>query len=225
MKLSIPNGNLPLKIHPRKKPSQRRAENRLAAILAAYRRLLNGDARRITTTIVAREAGIPVSSVYQYFPNKEAIAFAVYREWAEEAIRILRKRCEDADSAIHWQDFLENYKTDFFARISSARIVRLLGPVMEGSPELKIVQQRYQTEIVRIVAETLRKLGSDWPGKPLNNIVSLLIDLNTATFRRMAQQSSPDARETNRNWEVAGRALLKRCVETPFKQVVDLKGK
>jgi AcrR family transcriptional regulator len=64
------------KLTPRKQPKQRSAEQRVAEIIAAYRRLLNGNSTR--TNHVAAEAGVPISSLYQYFPNAEALAFAVY---------------------------------------------------------------------------------------------------------------------------------------------------
>jgi AcrR family transcriptional regulator len=181
--------NSPGKIHPRKKPLQRRAEKRVADIVDAYRRLLNGDARRITTNRVAQEAGIPVSSLYQYFPNKEAIAFAVYRQWAEEALEILRERRQAARTAVNWNDFILNAQTDFFGRISSAKIVHQLSPVIDGSPELRKVRREYLKEMCRIVSDTMRTLGSDWPEKPLANIVNLLIELNTATFRQLSRQT------------------------------------
>lgn len=211
--------NSPREIHPRKQPSQQRAEKRVADILAAYRRLLNGDARRITTNSVAQEAGIPVSSLYQYFPNKEAIAFAVYRQWAEEALEILRERKQAARNATNWFDFIMHNQTDFFGRISSAKIVHQLSPVMDSSAELKKVRREYLAEMGSIVAETLRTLGSDWPEKPLTNIVNLVIELNTTTFRQMARQTGEAAEETYRNWEIAARALLQRCIETPYEQI------
>jgi AcrR family transcriptional regulator len=205
-------------IHPRKLPVQQRAEKRVAAILAAYTRLLNGDVRRITTNSVAKEAGIPVSSLYQYFPNKEAIAFAVYRQWAEEALNILRLREQAATTAENHLDFIRHDRTDFFGRISSAIIVYQLNPVMDRSPELRKIRRAYLAEMDRIVVATLRNLGSDWPEKPLRNIVNLLFELYATAFRQMARQTVEEADGTYRNWAIAYSALLRHCIETPFKE-------
>ena len=207
------------KLQPRKQPSQQRAEKRVAEIIAAYRRLLDGDTRRITTNSIAQAAGIPVSSLYQYFPNKESIAFAVYRQWADEALGLLRERRQHAATATSWYDFLLENPNSFFSSLTSARIVHQLGPVMDTSQELKAAQRDYIAQMVTIVADTLRVLGSDWPDKPLANIVTLMIELNTTTFRHIARQSGPAASETFDHWQTAARALLRRCIETPYAQV------
>lgn len=203
-------------LQPRKQPSQQRAEQRVADIIAAYRRLLDSEARSITTNSVAKEAGIPVSSLYQYFPNKEAIAYAVYREWAEEALAELRNRREAARHASSWFEFLMGNASEFFGRSSSAKIVHQLSPVMDASPELKKAQRTYLTQMNAIVCDTMRILGSDWPDEPLANIVSLIIELNTTTFRHMARQNAAAAAETQRHWQAAARAIMQRCLETPY---------
>lgn len=217
--------SLQAKLTPRKQPLQQRAEKRVAEIIAAYRRLLNGDTRRITTNSIAQEAGIPVSSLYQYFPNKEAIAYAVYGQWAEEAIAELKERCESARHATHGFDFLLKNPTHFFSDFGSARIVHQLGPIMDSSPELKKVQRNYLKQMADIVAELLRQLGSDWPDAPLTNIVSLLIELNTTTFRHMGRQTSAASQESYGHWQAAAQALLQRCIEIPYAQIEAQKNK
>ena len=58
----------------RRRPVQQRGIARFEAILAAARTMLAGDGvQRFTIEDVAAQAGIPVGSVYQFFPNKLAI--------------------------------------------------------------------------------------------------------------------------------------------------------
>ena len=70
-------------ISPRKAPQQRRSSRLVADILeAAVRVLVREGAHRFTTARVAATAGISVGSLYQYFPNKEAILFRLQaQEW------------------------------------------------------------------------------------------------------------------------------------------------
>ena len=71
------------RISSRKQPRQARSERLVADILeAAVRVLASGGARRFTTARGAERAGVSVGSLYQYFPNKEAILFRLQTdEW------------------------------------------------------------------------------------------------------------------------------------------------
>ena len=79
-------------ISPRKTPQQRRSSQLVADILeAAVRVLVREGARRFTTARVAATAGISVGSLYQYFPNKEAILFRLQaQEWRQTMDQLQR---------------------------------------------------------------------------------------------------------------------------------------
>ena len=64
---------------PRKEPTQERSRRMRNRILEASLRVLQQEgALGFTTTRVADEAGISVGSLYQYFPNKHALVFALH---------------------------------------------------------------------------------------------------------------------------------------------------
>ena len=63
---------------PRKRPRQARAQETVAAIVEATARLLEEDGHRaFSTNAVARRAGVSIGSLYQYFPDKDALIGAV----------------------------------------------------------------------------------------------------------------------------------------------------
>jgi AcrR family transcriptional regulator len=70
---------------PRRKPSQERSRDRVERILDATAALLiDTAADKITTAAIAETAGVPIGSVYQYFPNKLAILAELARRVMEE---------------------------------------------------------------------------------------------------------------------------------------------
>jgi AcrR family transcriptional regulator len=73
------------RISTRKHPKQARSRQLVADILTAAGRVLARDgARRFTAARVAEAAGVSVGSLYQYFPNKEAILFRLQAdEWQQ----------------------------------------------------------------------------------------------------------------------------------------------
>ncbi len=78
---------------PRRAPRQVRSAELVEAILeAAVRVLAREGARRFTTVRVAEEAGVSVGSLYQYFPNKEALLFRLQADEWKETGGILRDK-------------------------------------------------------------------------------------------------------------------------------------
>ena len=68
-------------LEPRKTPRQARSTVTVHAIYeATIQVLLAEGARRLTTTRVAARAGVSVGTMYQYFPNKQSLLYAVLQQ-------------------------------------------------------------------------------------------------------------------------------------------------
>ncbi|HKT27070.1 TetR family transcriptional regulator [Dyella sp.] len=84
-------------ISARKQPSQVRSTQLVADILqAAIRVLVRDGARHFTAARVAETAGVSVGSLYQYFPNKEAILFRLQAEEWRQTMGQLERILGDA---------------------------------------------------------------------------------------------------------------------------------
>src|SRR5215468_7227614 len=82
---------------PRKTPVQTRASVTLEAISeATIQVLLSHGGDRLTTTRVAERAGVSVGTLYQYYPNKESLLFAVLQDHLEKVTMAVEAACEQA---------------------------------------------------------------------------------------------------------------------------------
>src|ERR1019366_3903488 len=80
---------------PRKTPIQARAAITLGAISeATIQVLLSHGADRLTTTRVAERAGVSVGTLYQYYPNKQSLLFAVLEDHLGKASGAGEGACE-----------------------------------------------------------------------------------------------------------------------------------
>jgi AcrR family transcriptional regulator len=81
-------------LEPRKSPVQARSAATVNAILqAAIQVLLQMGKERLTTTKVARRAGVSVGTLYQYFPNKTAMLRAALKRHMEEVAEAIELVC------------------------------------------------------------------------------------------------------------------------------------
>lgn len=75
---------------PRKAPRQARAQMTVEAILEAAARILSNDGyAAMSTNRVADLAGVSVGSLYQYFPNKDAIVTALHERHGRQIHELL----------------------------------------------------------------------------------------------------------------------------------------
>lgn len=109
------------RINYRKRPQQDRSVQRVEQILAAARNLIGQHGMHgLKMTEIAREAGVPIGSVYQYFPERAAIVKALFDRTAEAVQDKIRQNflsvgsLEDAVDTIcsitdwYYNQFLEN---------------------------------------------------------------------------------------------------------------------
>jgi AcrR family transcriptional regulator len=80
----------------RKQPKQERSQATVEAILSATTHILTEDGyNRLTTNRVAERAGVSIGSLYQYFPNKEALIFALAEHHANEMVQLAQHHLKE----------------------------------------------------------------------------------------------------------------------------------
>jgi AcrR family transcriptional regulator len=92
---------MPLKertgLAPRKTPVQSRAAVTVGAISeATIQILLKQGLNRLTTTRVADRAGVSVGTLYQYYPNKQSLLFAVLADHLDRVSAAVEAACKEA---------------------------------------------------------------------------------------------------------------------------------
>jgi AcrR family transcriptional regulator len=174
------------RISTRKHPKQARSRQLVADILAAAGRVLARDgARRFTAARVAKEAGVSVGSLYQYFPNKEAILFRLQAdEWEQTggllagiladtsvppldrlraAVReFVRSECEEAKMRIALSDAEPLYRDAPEARVLRVGAARTARSFMrEALPHVPESERLVAADIVMMSMAAMGKQLSE----------------------------------------------------------------
>jgi AcrR family transcriptional regulator len=108
-----------LELEPRKTPQQSRSTATVEAIYdATIQVLLKDGPDRLTTVRVAQRAGVSVGTLYQYFPNKQALLFAVLERHMLRTVKAVEEVC----AANHFQP-LEVMAHELVNRFIDAKLV------------------------------------------------------------------------------------------------------
>ena len=140
---------------PRKTPVQARATVTVEAISeATVQVLLSQGTQRLTTTRVADRAGVSVGTLYQYFPNKQSLLFAVLEDHLERVTKEVEDACEHARHKPLTEMIKEVVEAFVDAKIARADIsvaLYKIAPDVGGLALVKRVTQRMRKAIVRML--------------------------------------------------------------------------
>lgn len=199
-------------IQPRKRPEQKRAKDKVQLILDTTMEMLKEqNINGMTTNKIAQTAGINVATLYQYFPNKQAIIYAVYQRWLEQ----VSSGYYEAETKY----YLKVERTEFFRqlRLCSDRtridpaVETKLDLMMSSNGELAELDRIHSDSYARRMARYLKGYGSRWSQKKLINLALLIYETNWAPTYRYVQQSKREAAQT-RIWSMtAYLALIEIC--------------
>ena len=140
---------------PRKTPVQARATVTVEAISeATVQVLLSQGTQRLTTTRVADRAGVSVGTLYQYFPNKQSLLFAVLEDHLERVTKEVEDACEHARHKPLTEMIKEVVEAFVDAKIARADIsvaLYKIAPDVGGLALVKRVTQRMRKAIARML--------------------------------------------------------------------------
>ncbi|MFG1998450.1 TetR family transcriptional regulator [Spirillospora sp. NPDC048911] len=175
----------------RRRPAQRRSAERVQRMLDACAEILDEDGYDgLTTTRIAQRAEVAIGSVYQFFPDKRAVAQALaLRNLELFGQRVSRQLAEGAFT--HWSDtvgVIIDIYVDMHRKVPGFRVLRF-GDVADinlldsAADNNAVVADRIRTMIVDNFAVT------DTPQLALALAIS--VETADAVFK-MAFRRNPD---------------------------------
>lgn len=148
----------------RRVPRQQRSRETVAVILEAAAQVFEREGyRSATTNKIAERAGVSIGSLYQYFPNKDAllVALAEHELAASTRLTVARLAQLGGDRASPERLLRELLETLAAAHARRPQLHRLLFTQTPRRPELLARFSTAQQEIAASLAEQLRRLGND----------------------------------------------------------------
>lgn len=154
---------------PRKRPAQDRSRAVVDAILGGAARILEGGGP-VDTNRVAKAAGVSIGTLYQYFPNKEAILGRLVEQFIDQKTALVRGRIEEAAS----KTLAEKVDVIVTALIERKRSDRLEDIILE------LFLRYADVETLRVVDDRLAAVVRD--ALAASSAETRPIDLELASF-------------------------------------------
>ncbi|NBE95294.1 TetR family transcriptional regulator [Nonomuraea sp. K271] len=167
---------------PRKQPRQQRSRETVAAILEAAAQLFQRHGYTGTTTNkIAERAGVSIGSLYQYFPNKDALLVALAEHYlaesAQQVAQVFARAGEHRPPLpVLLADLVECVAV---LHTDRPRLHRLLFDQAPRTPDLVTRFRQAEQQIAQALARELRRLGAGGPEQQLHgyrNLANLLLN-------------------------------------------------
>jgi AcrR family transcriptional regulator len=178
---------LPRNLAPRKPPRQDRSRALVEAILGAAVDLLSSHGyARTSTNQIAERAGVSVGSLYQYFPNKDAIVTALFERHARDIDQIVETAlAEMRRPEVPLRSAFGRMLAGFEAlHDSDPKMARAVDPALDGRQQLAEMVRRRQERFRQALAEVLRGRPDVRPGNH-DLMASLLFEIADGLTRSL----------------------------------------
>jgi AcrR family transcriptional regulator len=182
-------------LEPRRRPRQERARATVEAILEAAAEVIAHEGYAVmTTNRVAARAGVSIGSLYQYFPNKQAILVALLEDHLEGLRPVIERSLEQlADPKV---PFAEAMRRMFAGLLelhhdADSRLQRVLGEEVPHPPHIRERHRQREGEYVARVAAILRA-RPDVQAKNPKVAAHVLVQATSALSRWLAHDAPPD---------------------------------
>ncbi|MDW3098801.1 MAG: TetR/AcrR family transcriptional regulator [Alphaproteobacteria bacterium] len=182
-------------VQPRKKPKQARSKARYDLILSVARDLIGAQGNdAVSVRDIAGVADIPIASIYQYFPDKNAILWALVEERLSNFEHEVETRMSSAQSldelATASEDLFWAFSDLFVQDSALAQIWRSI----QANVTLRELDRTYTERLAEHYVVNARRLGSSLKASDLRDFAVLAGHLGTAAVQ-VVQDMTPRKRK------------------------------
>ncbi len=200
---------------PRKRPKQQRAKSTIDRIFKATRKLLTEEGpAAFSTRRVAAASGVNISSIYQYFPNKQAILYAMYQERLEAFFAVLDKYEQPEHLGKDPEEFFQHFFDEMDALQLSDSTGLALDKAIAHDEKLNQLNEAHGRKMIARITAILRQTGSTWPDQQLANFAEFIYSIDVAATELIPEKNQEEQTQIFAwNREVLMH-LIRKCLKT-----------
>lgn len=144
----------------RRTPMQARGQATFERILDATAELLDKvGTEALTTNLISRTADVNVATLYQYFPNKQAVLLSLFKRQNETRVEIGKQMISGLARSPDWRSMIADGVQAVAEARRSAGGATALRLAMRSSPDLLEHDRRQSVEIAGTLSNELVEAG------------------------------------------------------------------
>ncbi|MEP5766059.1 MAG: TetR/AcrR family transcriptional regulator [Halieaceae bacterium] len=181
----------------KRQPVQERSRQRREEILRATAALLEQVGfDDLTTILIAREMAISVGSLYHYFPNKQAILYAMGEQWLEQYSVALEDVAALPLEQLDQQQFVAALVPRLLTNYQDQRGMLPLVQAMWSVPELRDLDEAHDDMVISRLSNMFRRLGLAHSRGELERRARMCLEMTHALLLSITEQTSTKAKRS-----------------------------
>jgi AcrR family transcriptional regulator len=186
-------------LQPRKTPLQGRSRSTVDAIFeATVQVLLRNGMKGLTTTRVAERAGVSVGTMYQYFPNKQALIYALNERYLDRLGTRIETTCKEQSGALLGQMVEALIETYWTAKTERADVTRALYrsvAELDNDALLRAFAERVDRATTEMFSSACDAMIKDIPRANLALVTVIYGTVRNAFERGLSEQEAVELRQ------------------------------
>jgi AcrR family transcriptional regulator len=151
----------PTELDLRRTPMQARGQATFDRILDATAQLLEKvGTEALTTNLIAKAADVNVATLYQYFPNKQAVLLSLFERQSEARIVLGERMLQGFTDAPDWRKVLHGAVRAIARSRAEQPGTVALRQAMRSSPDLLEHDQRMSVHVANTLSDELVSAGA-----------------------------------------------------------------
>lgn len=160
----------------RRTPTQKRSKERYELVINTAKRLIGEMGNdSVSMREIAKQADVPISSIYQYFPDKNAILEAIMQSYFDE-IRIgLNDFVDCCQSKEDMKKGIVDGIDQFYLAFKQEPTLAILWAGLQANPQLKALDTQDSHENAELITHKLCCITTKSNKDEIHNAVLLLL--------------------------------------------------
>ena len=170
----------------RKKPAQARSIEKYNRILDKVAELVeSGGTDCITTNLIAEKVGVPIGTLYQFFPNKESILYALFERQLEQLDRMFEPFFSEQFDRYSVKELMDQSILSMSSAYETIPGMVNIMNSMHVHPDFRELGSINNAKLAKWLSTVLERRYQGADATQVRSVSDAVIELGDAIFRKL----------------------------------------